>query len=260
PERGFAVHEPGTDHRAQLRGMPILLTSARDGGYEEISQRRGQRHECGQDRRADRGGRSNVAQGAPVRPAGPAIQVASGRLIEILPPPEIEQAGRIVGEAGGRPALRSTFDKPQQARLAQKDETLRRIDRHRTGVPPLQNGHAREIKVRTLIMCNLKPREAPVGTLPYTASTRKMTGDVPRAVVEVAGIAGPEVVAVDHAPIEPELPESLDVVRAVEEVTVVRNFELVRAAFHRVFPPAPTTRVDTAQLAADAARGRKAMA
>jgi hypothetical protein len=88
-----------------------------------------------------------------------------------------------------------------------------------------------------IVVRNLKPSKTVVDALPYPASGCKVTGDMPRTVIEVAGITWPDVLALDEIPIQPKLPQAVDIRPIVDQIsTVFHYFELVSAALHCLFP------------------------
>ena len=62
-------------------------------------------------------------------------------------------------------------------------------------------------------MRDLQPEQPSVGGAPHACGRDQMTRDMPRAVVEVAGIARAEQFPADHAAIQPERSQPLDVRR-----------------------------------------------
>src|SRR5262249_52400889 len=102
-------------------------------------------------------------------------------------------------------------------------------ERHGAVVSPFQDRDAGEIPVDTRVVRNLQPRQALVGKLLDAAAAGEVTGDVPRAVVEVAGVARPDVVAADVVPVQPEPSQPIDVRGPVDQIAAVGHLELVGA-------------------------------
>jgi hypothetical protein len=81
-------------------------------------------------------------------------------------------------------------------------------------------------------MGNLQPCQAAVRALPHAAPTRKVAGDVPRAMIEVSRVAWPEVVPLDHKTVQPEFPEQFNVGSRVRQVPVFSDVKFIGSTFH----------------------------
>ena len=103
--------------------------------------------------------------------------------------------------------------KPSSFEPSRRMRPVRRVERHDARRLVLVNGRACEVAIGRAVVRNLKPGELAVLQLPHTAAAQQVAGDMPGAVVEIAGIArADQILAIDLAAVEPELSQLLEVV------------------------------------------------
>ena len=198
PQRGRLGGQAGVHEGGDLPRVAVLAASPRYGRNEAIAQRRGERNERRQHGRADRVGRTDIAQGAPMLPDFSAVAGRPDRLIEILAAPEIESIRRIEHAACRGAAERSAFDKADEARSGEHLAAFRGVDAKRFGRLPVAERHGCTVLVRRATVRDLEPHEAAVRMPADTARAGDVARDVPCAVIEIATISRTEVVAVDE--------------------------------------------------------------
>ena len=126
-----------------------------------------------------------------------AFDVDRYRLVEILPPPEIEPVGRVEHQPGRRSADRVAFHESQERRIVDEFAAFGRVERHGLSAVLAIHGHAGEILVSGAEVRHFEPQNSAIGRPHDAAGAEHVTRTMPGAEIEVAGVAGAEVVPVD---------------------------------------------------------------
>ena len=83
------------------------------------------------------------------------------------------------------------------------------------------------------VVRHFQPEQAPVGHPPDASRGDQVAGDMPRPVVEIAGVPGAEVVTVDQRAIEPQSSQRLYVPYRIGDAAVSVGLEREGPSPHR---------------------------